>query len=80
MRIYWATFFVGDVVVVKQVQAHNEAQARDLAARFETAASRATSDIYAFIDVYEDYPSMYVLNEARVSDLEFLSRKMKGGP
>lgn len=81
MNTYYATFFVGDTVVIKQVRAATVADAEDVCRRFATAASVILKDVYAFIQLFDHYPGEYILDEARVADLEYMSRRMKkGGP
>jgi hypothetical protein len=75
MRTFWGSFFIGTVIVIKQIHALSVAQAKAVGDRFAVAASAVTGDIYQLIEIHVTYPSDHVLDEARVSDLEFLSRR-----
>lgn len=81
MRTFYASFFLGDTVVIKKVLAPTQGEAESLCRRFAASASVILKDVYAFIRLFDEYPEEYVLDGARVADLEYMSKRMKkGGP
>lgn len=76
-RTYWATLFADDLVLIRKVEAFSHGAAKDLVDRYAEAASRSTGQVYQVLDVFDEYPASYVLNEVQVSDLEFLVHKMR---
>lgn len=79
MNTYWMMAFAGDVSVIRKVEAGSMKEAQALAERYCRATAKVLSEPYQLTGVYTEYPESYVLNKVYVSDLEFLSRRMKEG-
>lgn len=79
MRIWYAKFYIDLNISVKEVHAPTLQHANALGARYAAAASRVLGLTVEFVEVTEEYPPDLLLNENKVSDLEYMSRRMKGG-